>query len=177
VCLVTLVLFQAPAAEAAVEADFNSDGVFDRITIFESPRFSELQIDLSGSDLVQTLVVTGQSLSIAAADLDQDGDTDLAAVSDRGLMVWQNVASGEMQPWRRAAAMQASHGCSGCFRRARFRHWSGHVQEDRVRRVWAAVLPPAASDRSTLRSDLRGFRRTAFMRSGSVRPGRAPPAR
>jgi len=36
VCVVALVLFQAPAAEAAVEADFNSDGVFDRITIFES---------------------------------------------------------------------------------------------------------------------------------------------
>jgi hypothetical protein len=89
--LAAVLCLAARPARASITADFNGDGVLDRVDL---PRFpvTNIVIHLSGS-APQVLKRSGRIISIVAADLDHDGHIDLSALSERrGLHVWLNKA-------------------------------------------------------------------------------------
>jgi len=90
--LLCAVLFLAPAAaHAAIAADFDGDGVLDRVVLPRPPE-TNIVIDLSGS-APQVLKLSSRLISIVAVDVDHDGNLDISALSERrGLLVWLNKA-------------------------------------------------------------------------------------
>ena len=81
----------ADAAHASIMADFNGDGVLDRVVLPRPPE-TNIVIQISGS-APQVLKLSGRIISIVAADIDHDGSLDLSALSERrGVLVWLNKA-------------------------------------------------------------------------------------
>jgi hypothetical protein len=78
-----------PSAHAAVSADFNGDGIPDRVIL---PRASETTIVVRVSgEAPQVLRFVGRLVGIVAADINHDGHVDLGALSERrGLFIWLN---------------------------------------------------------------------------------------
>jgi len=80
-------LFASPAA--AIEADFNGDGVADRV-VLPRPPDTNIVVRVSGG-LPQVLKTYDRIVAVVAADVNHDGDIDLSALSERrGVFVWLN---------------------------------------------------------------------------------------
>jgi hypothetical protein len=77
-------------ASAAVIADFNGDGISDSVEL--SPSFSgRVVVRVSGSR-AQVLDFPERVISLVAADVDHDGDSDLGILSEhRGVGIWLNA--------------------------------------------------------------------------------------
>src|SRR6185503_21185083 len=77
-------------ASAAVIADFNGDGISDSVEL--SPAASgRVVVRVSGSR-VQVLDLSERVISLVAADVDHDGDSDLGILSEhRGVGIWLNA--------------------------------------------------------------------------------------
>jgi len=79
--------FASPAA--AIEADFNGDGVADRV-VLPRPPDTYIVVRVSGG-FPQVLKTHDRIVAIVAADVNHDGDIDLSALSERrGVFVWLN---------------------------------------------------------------------------------------
>lgn len=95
-------LLAAPA-DAAIDADFNGDGVLDRIVLPRPPETS-IVVRLSGS-APQILNTYDRIVSIVAADVNHDGEIDLSALSERrGVFVWLNkgkASNGQLRALKR----------------------------------------------------------------------------
>ena len=76
-------------ADAAVEADFNGDGLVDRV-VLPRPPDTNIVVRLSNGP-PQVLKFYDRIISIVAADINHDGEIDLSALSERrGVFVWLN---------------------------------------------------------------------------------------
>jgi hypothetical protein len=81
-------LFAAPA-RAALDADFNGDGIPDRVVLPRPPE-TNIVVRLSGA-APQVLRFFDRVISVVASDVDHDGDLDISALSERrGLFIWLN---------------------------------------------------------------------------------------
>jgi len=79
----------ASPADAAIDADFNGDGVLDRVVLSHAPE-NHIVVRLSGG-APQILTTYDRIVSIVAADVNHDGEIDLSALSERrGVFVWLN---------------------------------------------------------------------------------------
>jgi hypothetical protein len=79
----------ASPADAAIEADFNGDGVLDRVVLSRSLE-TNIVVRVSGG-VPQVLTTYDRIISIVAADVNHDGEVDLSALSERrGVFVWLN---------------------------------------------------------------------------------------
>lgn len=83
-----VLLLTAPA-QAAIDADFNGDGVLDRVVQPRAPD-TNIVVNLSGM-APQVLKFSERVVAMVAADIDHDGAVDLSALSERrGVFVWLN---------------------------------------------------------------------------------------
>jgi hypothetical protein len=83
----------ASPADAAIDADFNGDGVLDRIVLPRPPE-TNIVVRLSGG-APQVLKLSDRVISIVATDIDHDGEIDLSALSERrGVFIWLNKGKG-----------------------------------------------------------------------------------
>lgn len=93
----------ASPADAALDADFNGDGVLDRIVLPRPPE-TNIVVRLSGG-APQVLKFYDRIISIVATDLNHDGEIDLSALSERrGVVIWLNKgkgARGHLKPLKR----------------------------------------------------------------------------
>lgn len=86
---VAAVCLLASSADAAIDADFNGDGVLDRVVLPRPPE-TNIVVRLSGGP-PQVLKFHDQVISIVATDIDHDGKIDLSALSERrGVFIWLN---------------------------------------------------------------------------------------
>ena len=98
----------ASPADAAIEADFNGDGVLDRIVLARPPE-TQIVVRVSGS-VPQILKTYDRIVSIVAADVNHDGAIDLSVLSERrGVFVWLNKGKGS-NGHLRALKRQHHHG-------------------------------------------------------------------
>ena len=97
-----LCLLAAPA-EAALEADFNGDGVLDRVVLPHPPE-TNIVVRVSGG-APQVLKFHDRIISIVATDVNHDGEIDLSALSERrGVFIWLNkgkAANGHLKTLKR----------------------------------------------------------------------------
>ena len=85
-------LFAAPA-RAALDADFNGDGILDRIVLPHPPQ-THIVVRLSGG-VPQVLNFHDRIISVVAADVDHDGNLDIGTLSERrGVLIWLNKGQG-----------------------------------------------------------------------------------
>jgi hypothetical protein len=92
----TCSLFAVPAyaASGLPSVDFNGDGVPDRVELASRPG-TTIVVRVSGS-APQTLHAPEDVTSVIAADIDGDGDLDLASLELHGdLIIWLNTDSDE----------------------------------------------------------------------------------
>jgi hypothetical protein len=83
-----LCLFGSPAA-AAIDADFNGDGVIDRVVLPKPPDTNILVHFSHGAP--QILKFHDRIISIVATDINHDGEIDIGALSERrGIFIWLN---------------------------------------------------------------------------------------
>jgi hypothetical protein len=102
-----VVLGGATAARAAVETDFDDDGVVNTVTLEWGAR-PYIRIASANSREPVVLPLKERVSSIVAIDVDHDGLTDLAATKRRGLLLfWRNHGNGRFTPWQRAARPRA----------------------------------------------------------------------
>lgn len=86
-------LTSAPARADALHADFDGDGVRDRIDV--GLRVTELDVRLSTSRTPQRLRADDLILRFLVTDIDRDGDADVIASTRRiGLQIWINTGRG-----------------------------------------------------------------------------------
>jgi hypothetical protein len=105
VCLLAL------PADAAVEADFNGDGLVDRV-VLPRPPDTNIVIRLSNG-APQVLKFYDRIISIVATDINHDGEIDLSALSERrGVFVWLNKGKASHG---RLKALQRKHHRPGGF--------------------------------------------------------------
>jgi hypothetical protein len=79
----------ASPSDAAVEADFNGDGLVDRV-VLPRPPDTNIVVRLSNG-APQVLKFHDRIISIVATDINHDGEVDLGALSERhGVFVWLN---------------------------------------------------------------------------------------
>jgi hypothetical protein len=93
-------------ARAAVETDFDDDGVINTVTLVSGAR-PYIRIASEGLREPVVLPLKERVSSIVAIDVDHDGLTDLAATKRRGLLFWRNHGNGRFTPWQRAARPRA----------------------------------------------------------------------
>jgi hypothetical protein len=76
-------------AEAAIDADFNGDGVIDRVVLPKPPDTNILVHFSHGAP--QVLKFYDRVVSIVATDINHDGEIDIGALSERrGVFIWLN---------------------------------------------------------------------------------------
>ena len=81
-------MLASPAA-AAIDADFNGDGVLDRV-VLPHPSQTHIEVRVSGA-APQILKIYDRIVAVVATDIDHDGAIDLSALSERrGVFVWLN---------------------------------------------------------------------------------------
>ena len=81
-------LLGSPAA-AAIDADFNGDGVIDRVVLPKPPDTNILVHFSHGAP--QVLKFYDRIISIVATDINHDGEIDIGALSERrGVFIWLN---------------------------------------------------------------------------------------
>jgi hypothetical protein len=81
-------LLGSPAA-AAIDADFNADGVIDRVVLPKPPNTNILVHFSHGAP--QVLKFYDRIISIVATDINHDGEIDIGALSERrGVFIWLN---------------------------------------------------------------------------------------
>jgi hypothetical protein len=77
-------------ASAAVIADFNADGIADSVELSPSSP-GRVVVRVSGSR-IQVLGRSERVISLVAADVDHDGDSDLGVLFEhRGVRIWLNA--------------------------------------------------------------------------------------
>jgi hypothetical protein len=170
----------ASPAHAAINADFNSDGVPDAVVLPRPPE-TNIVVRLSGAT-PQVLRFPGGLVSIAAVDVDHDGAIDLTAVSaHRGVFIWLNKGGhGRLKALRRHTHR---HGVSldarpfvATPRSAEERSAPQGLQDDRHRELHdgglAHVLVPNPSSQT-----LTNARFAAPAVRGGASSSRAPPSR
>ena len=93
----------ASPANAAIDADFNGDGVLDRVVLPRPPE-TNIVVRVSGG-APQVLRFYDRIISIVAADVNHDGEIDLSALSERrGVFIWLNkgkAANGHLKTLKR----------------------------------------------------------------------------
>src|SRR5262245_41803477 len=97
-----MVLGGITPAWAAIETDFDDDGVINTVTLVSG---ASPYIRIASEDMREPVVLRLKERvsSIVAIDVDHDGLTDLAATKRRGLMFWRNHGKGHFTPWQRTA--------------------------------------------------------------------------
>lgn len=76
-------------AEAGIDADFNGDGVIDRVVLPKPPDTNILVHFSHGAP--QVLKFYDRIISIVATDINHDGEIDIGALSERrGVFIWLN---------------------------------------------------------------------------------------
>lgn len=76
-------------AEAAIDADFNGDGVIDRVVLPKPPETNIIVRFTHGAP--QVLKFYDRIISIVATDINHDGEIDIGALSERrGVFIWLN---------------------------------------------------------------------------------------
>jgi hypothetical protein len=96
-----LVLLLPAAAQGALRADVNGDGVLDTIRLepSRSALSSSVALEISGRPTAYFAPSEEPLLSIAVADIDHDGHNDVvAAAPHRGLFFWRNLGDGHFAP-------------------------------------------------------------------------------
>jgi hypothetical protein len=74
-------------------ADFDADGRADLAVIQEGPGGSHVSVILSGSPYAVTFAI--DAVSVAASDIDHDGDTDLVVLRPSNqVVIWRNDGQG-----------------------------------------------------------------------------------
>jgi hypothetical protein len=107
---VTVCLLASPA-DASVEADFNGDGLIDRV-VLPRPPDTNIVVRLSNG-APQVLKFYDHIISIVATDINHDGAIDLSALSERhGVFVWLNKGK---TSHGRLKALQRKHHYPGGF--------------------------------------------------------------
>lgn len=93
----------ASPAHAAIDADFNGDGVLDRVVLPRAPE-TNIVVRLSGGP-PQVLRFYDRIIAIVATDINHDGEIDLSALSERrGVFIWLNkgkAGNGHLKTLRR----------------------------------------------------------------------------
>lgn len=75
--------------EAAIEADFNGDGVLDRV-VLPRPHETKIVVMMAGA-APQILKLHDRIIAIVATDINHDGEIDVGALSERrGVFIWLN---------------------------------------------------------------------------------------
>jgi len=93
---VAILLFAAAAVcsfaanvQAAIDVDFNGEGVIDRV-VLPRPHETNIVVRLSGA-APQVLRLHDRIIAIVATDINHDGEIDLSALSERrGVFIWLN---------------------------------------------------------------------------------------
>lgn len=171
----------ASPAHAAINADFNRDGVPDAVVLPRPPE-TNIVVRISGAT-PQVLRFPGGLVSIAAVDVDHDGNVDLTAVSaHRGVFVWlNNGGHGRLKALKRrsrrhAVSLADARPFLAQPRSAQERSAPQGFQDDRNRQLHddspASVLVPNASSRT-----LPHVRFAMPTAPGGASSSRAPPLR
>jgi hypothetical protein len=85
----TAVCLLGSPAEAAIEVDFNGDGVIDRVVLPKPPDTNIVVRFSAGAP--QILKFHDRIISIVTTDINHDGEIDIGALSERhGVFIWLN---------------------------------------------------------------------------------------
>jgi FG-GAP-like repeat len=175
----TVCLLASPA-DAAIDADFNGDGVLDRVVLPRPPE-TRIVVRLSGS-APQILTTYDRIVSIVAADINHDGEIDLSALSERrGVFVWLNkgkASNGHLRALKRkhhrgGFALSTGGPLASAPESARERPAATSSQDDRD----PADHERVAHDFGHRRASDRCFPLVATLLDdrGDASPSRAPP--
>jgi hypothetical protein len=93
-------------ALAALQTDFDDDGVINTVTLVTGVR-PYIRIAAPGTHEPLVLPLKERVSSIVAIDVDHDGLTDLAATKRRGLIFWKNQGKGRFTLWHRTVRPRA----------------------------------------------------------------------
>jgi VCBS repeat protein len=176
----TIGLLASPV-HAAIDADFNRDGVPDAVVLPRPPE-TNIVVRISGAT-PQVLHFPGGLVSIAAVDLDHDGNLDLTAVSaHRGVFIWlNNGGHGRLKALKRHSrhhrvSLADARPFLAPPRSLQERSAPQGLQDDRDRQLSdgssASVLVPNASSRT-----LPQARFAMPTAPGGASSSRAPPSR
>ena len=137
-----LCLLAAPA-EAALEADFNGDGVLDHV-VLPHPPDTNIVVRVSGG-APQVLKFYDRIISIVATDVNHDGEIDLSALSERrGVFIWLNkgkAANGRLKTLKRKHHRRGFSLNTGGPLASAPGSTSEHVERGRRRPMTAVVRP------------------------------------